>query len=130
VFSEAVRRGLILRQDDDLSTLDTTWELDLSGMLFPVARAACRFMFHRLVDRYRSTLASSFFSTTNVDMKDHVKELKDLLLITKAGRMREYICGILRDELSPSVYCVVPKMAQGTLQVKRQVLVNYLQGQT
>ncbi len=38
VFAEAVQRGIILRED----LLDRAWELDLSGMSFRVAQAACR----------------------------------------------------------------------------------------
>lgn len=113
VFSEAVNRGLILRRD----SLDTSWEMDLSGMSFPVARAACRFIFRRLVSRRKDAT------------KEENVEMHDLSLITGAGRMREYIREVLRDELVPSVYCVVPKLEQGTLVVKRQVLVNYIDGQ-
>ena len=36
---------------------------------------------------------------------------------------------VLRDELKPPVYCVVPKAEQGTLLVKKQVLANYIRGQ-
>lgn len=120
VFSEAVNRGLILRQD----SLDTCWEVDLSGMSFPVARAACRFIFRRLVERRQQRLLlQGKYSHDDDD------DTKDLSLITGAGRMREYIREVLRDELVPSVYCVVPKLEQGTLVVKRQVLLNYIDGQ-
>ena len=93
VFAEAVKRGIILRED----SLDGAWDIDLSGMSFPVARAACRFIFERLGNRIR----------------DGNEKVEDLSLITGASRMREYIREILRDELKPSVYCVVPKMEQG-----------------
>lgn len=119
VFSEAVNRGLILRHD----SLDTSWEMDLSGMSFPVARAACRFIFRRLVERRQRR------GTEDDAREEEVDEVKDLSLITGAGRMREYIREVLRDELVPSVYCVVPKLEQGTLVVKRQVLINYIDGQ-
>jgi hypothetical protein len=109
VFAQAVERGIILRED----SLDAAWELDLSGMSFPVARAACRFIFRRLVSRVRD---------------GHV-EVEDLSLITGASRMREYIREVLRDELSPSVFCVVPKLQQGTLQIKAKVIMNYIDAQ-
>ncbi|KAL7448132.1 hypothetical protein ACHAWC_000380, partial [Mediolabrus comicus] len=50
VFTEAVSRGIILKKD----SLDSSWEVDLSRMSFPVARAACRFIFRRIVTSARS----------------------------------------------------------------------------
>lgn len=110
VFAEAVERGIILRED----SLDRAWDIDLSGMSFPVARASCRYIFRRLVKMVRNE---------NV-------EVEDLSLITGASRMREYVREVLRDELNPSVYCIVPKMEQGTLQVKAKVMSNYINAQS
>lgn len=118
VFAEAVDRGLILRKD----SLDTSWEVDLSCMSFPIARAACRYIFRQITDR-------SLASADNYD-DDGDGAVKDLNLITGAhSRMREYVRGVLRDELRPAVYCIVPKMEQGTLLVKKQMMQNYINGQ-
>eukprot|EP00584_Thalassiosira_punctigera_P023090 CAMPEP_0172555006 /NCGR_PEP_ID=MMETSP1067-20121228/57533_1 /TAXON_ID=265564 ORGANISM="Thalassiosira punctigera, Strain Tpunct2005C2" /NCGR_SAMPLE_ID=MMETSP1067 /ASSEMBLY_ACC=CAM_ASM_000444 /LENGTH=669 /DNA_ID=CAMNT_0013343497 /DNA_START=154 /DNA_END=2163 /DNA_ORIENTATION=- len=106
VFAEAVARGLILRKD----SLDTSWEVDLSHMSFPVARAACRFIFRQIVE-------------------SEDEAVKDLSLITGASRMREYVREVLRDELRPAVYCIVPELEQGTLQVKEKMMRNYIEGQ-
>jgi hypothetical protein len=117
IFVEAVERGLILRKD----SLDTSWEVDLSCMSFPIARAACRYIFRQITER-------SLSSAENDDEDDN--EVKDLNLITGAhSRMREYVRGVLRDELRPAVYCTVPKMEQGTLLVKKQMMQNYINGQ-
>lgn len=110
VFAEAVKRGLILRKD----SLDTSWEVDLSSMSFPVARAAVRYIFGQLVMKFA---------------QDEGGEVKDLSLITGASRMREYVREVVRDELKPSVYCVVPEMERGTLVVKEKMVRNYLSGQ-
>ncbi|ACI64491.1 predicted protein [Thalassiosira pseudonana CCMP1335] len=110
VFAEAVSRGIILRED----SLDSAWEFDLSGMSFPVARAACRFIFRRIAE----------------NVSNEEESVKDLSLITGASRMREYVREVLRDELKPAVYCVVPKMEQGTLQVKEPMVRNYVDGQS
>jgi len=110
VFSEAVARGLILRKD----SLDTSWEVDLSRLSFPVARAACRFIFRQIAEK-------------SVEKEDGA--VKDLSLITGASKMREYVREVLRDELKPAVYCIVPKSEQGTLQVKEKVMRNYIEGQ-
>lgn len=108
VFSDAVGLGIILRED----SLDSSWEFDLSGMSFPVARAACRFIFRRLVE----------------EMDGKEQTVRDLSLITGASRMREYVREVLRDELKPAIYCVVPKSEQGTLVVKEKVVRNYIDG--
>ena len=108
VFAEAVKRGIILRED----SLDSSWEMDLSGMSFPVARAACRFIFRRLVETAKN------------------ETVKDLSLITGASRMREHVREVLRDELKPAVYCTVPNSHQGTLLVKEKLVQNYIDGQS
>ena len=110
VFAEAVSRGIILKED----SLDSSWEVDISRMSFPVARAACRFIFRRIVD----------------SAKDGDLDVKDFSLITGATKMREYVREVLRDELKPAVFCVVPKLEQGTLQVKEKVMRNYIDGQS
>jgi len=110
VFTEAVSRGIILKKD----SLDSSWEVDLSRMSFPVARAACRFIFRRIVTSARSG----------------DDDIKDFSLITGASKMREYIREVLRDELKPAVYCTVPKLEQGTLQIKEKVIRNYIDGQS
>ena len=116
VFIEAVDRGLILRKD----SLDTYWEFDLSNMSQPIARAACRYIFNQIAQRHAAS------DTTNEENDDDVK---DLSLITGASRMREHVRGILRDELKPSIYCVVPKLEQGTLLVKKKMVQNYINEQ-
>jgi len=112
VFSEAVARGLIMRQD----SLDTSWEVDLSRMSFPVARAAVRHLFRQIVEKHGEGGGDE-------------EGVKDLSLLTGASKMREYVRGVLRDELKPAVYCVVPEMAQGTLVAKEKVMRKYIEGQ-
>lgn len=109
IFSEAVNRGLVLRED----SLDTLFEVDLSLMSLPVARAACRFIFCQFIEKSRSGES----------------KIKDLSLITGTSRLREYVREVLRDELNPPVYCTVPTSGKGTLVIKRQVMTNYLRGQ-
>jgi len=116
VFMEAVNRGLILRKD----SLDTSWEVDLSNMSQPIARAACRYIFNQIAQRH---------TASNEEDGGDDDDVKDLSLITGASRMREHVRGILRDELKPSIYCVVPKLEQGTLLVKKKMVQNYINEQ-
>ena len=91
--------------------------------VLPKARAACRYIFRQITER---SLASADIE----DEDDDNDSVKDLNLITGAhSRMREYVRGVLRDELRPAVYCIVPKMEQGTLLVKKQMMQNYINGQ-
>ena len=91
--------------------------------VLPKARAACRYIFRQITER-------SLASADNDDEDDDNDSVKDLNLITGAhSRMREYVRGVLRDELRPAVYCIVPKMEQGTLLVKKQMMQNYINGQ-
>lgn len=68
VFDEAVHRGIILPVD----SLDSTWEVDLSGMSIPVAHAACRYIVQRA---FREVKAGS--------------PCEDLLLITGVGKAQQ-----------------------------------------
>ena len=119
VFIEAVNRGLILRKD----SLDTYWEFDLSNMSQPIARAACRYIFNQIAQRHAASNEEDGGEEEDDD------DVKDLSLITGASRMREHVRGILRDELKPSIYCVVPKLEQGTLLVKKKMVQNYINEQ-
>mmetsp|Transcript_15637 Transcript_15637/g.33842 ORF Transcript_15637/g.33842 Transcript_15637/m.33842 type:complete len:1028 (-) Transcript_15637:2196-5279(-) len=65
VFNEAVERGIILPAD----SLDSTWEVDLSGMSIPVAHAACRYIVQRALREVKGG-----------------RPCEDLLLITGVGK--------------------------------------------
>ena len=126
VFEDAVERQIILSDD----SMDTTWEIDLSGMSLPVARAACRFIMKRLL------------RTTAVD-----SDTKDLMLITGVGKqqqyhasdgdesgssrtaLREYVRQILREDFEPALYSTIPSNAAGTVQVNKSNLDQWMETQ-
>lgn len=119
VFAEAVRRGIILRED----AMDTCWEYDLSGMSLPVARAAVRFLMKRLATTYGS-----------------ITDLKGLTFITGVGRsgknvgygttsLRDYVQDILLKEFHPGLSSTVPKLAQGTVEVAKETMANWIRHQ-
>lgn len=68
VFNEAVERGIILPAD----SLDSTWEVDLSGMSIPVAHAACRYIVQRALREVKGG-----------------SPCEDLLLITGVGKAQQ-----------------------------------------
>ena len=119
VFAEAVRRGIILRSD----TLDSCSEFDLSGMSLPVARAAVRFILHRI-----ATSAS----------KNDDEETKGLTLITGVGvgkggegtgstSLREYVREILKRDFEPELPSSVPRFAQGTVEIEPDSIAKWIQ---
>ena len=117
IFSDAVERQIILRSD----SMDTKWEIDLSGMSLPVAKAACRFIIRRLLSG-----------------KDG-KEYNDLNLITGVGRhhhenaleegstaLREYVQDILQNEFDPPIVSEIPERAAGVVLVKKPSIETWM----
>lgn len=123
VFDDAVQRQIILSDD----SMDTKWEIDLSRMSLPVARAACRHIIKRLPQ------------TNNEE-----SEVEDLMLITGVGMyqqqddnsargsrtaLREHIRQVLRQDFDPPLYSVIPENAAGIVQVNQSVLSQWIDQQ-
>eukprot|EP00563_Minutocellus_polymorphus_P002694 CAMPEP_0181027756 /NCGR_PEP_ID=MMETSP1070-20121207/4324_1 /TAXON_ID=265543 /ORGANISM="Minutocellus polymorphus, Strain NH13" /LENGTH=1000 /DNA_ID=CAMNT_0023104999 /DNA_START=50 /DNA_END=3052 /DNA_ORIENTATION=- len=140
VFDEAVELGIILPTD----SLDSLWEVDLSGMSIPVAHAACR----HIVQRARRAVASG------------ESPCEDLMLITGVGAahkaqgqdddgadivgasqqapgrrgrgntaLREYVRQVLRDDFNPPLYSTIPHLGQGTVHVSADAFQKWLDGE-
>jgi len=63
VFRQAVEReGIVLQSND---SLDSMWEVDLSGLPFPIARAACRYLLQTVSNEYQK-------NSTDVVLEDMV----------------------------------------------------------
>lgn len=106
VFKDAVSQGLVLRRD----SLDTSSEFDLSKMSSSVARFAVLYIMKNIV------------RTVETDSSD-------LSFIAGTTKMREHIRAVLRDEMSPLIYCIVPEREPGVLVIKQKVLQNFLASQ-
>jgi pentatricopeptide repeat protein len=127
VFAEAVRRNIVLRSD----TLDSKWEIDLSGMSFPVARAACRYV-----------ITSISKSTSN-------REFEDLTFITGVGvgksfykgsngvpdlptqqtSLQKYVQQILISDFHPEIESYVPSLAKGTICIGSESICKWAERQ-
>jgi pentatricopeptide repeat protein len=123
VFKEAVKRGIVLRKD----TLDSQCEFDLSGLSFPVARAACRFIVKHMLENAgdRDALVDLTF-ITGVGAKANRRQsqgqpetLEDSFHMTS---LREYVQEILLSDFDPPITSFVPGRAQGTVQIKGRTL--------
>jgi hypothetical protein len=145
VFQDAVDRDILLRQD----ALDLGEEIDLSGMPFPVARAACRFVLKRV--RATALQGGGITDISFITGVGTAKRARDLLeenvRKAKAARevgkepsdptnrplpssqgtaLREYVQQVLMQDFSPPVESVVPKSAQGTVVVPLGAIENWI----
>jgi pentatricopeptide repeat protein len=126
VFAEAVMRGICLRKD----TLDSQSEFDLSGMAFPVARAACRYIVNQVlasrdIDRGFTDLtfitgigaSRSHRQTPNGKVDDGTSAESN-----HTTSLREYVQEILSSDYDPPIMSCVPQRAQGVVQIKGTTL--------
>lgn len=113
VFQEAVDRHLVL-SDDSLDSRYEHLEYDLTGMSFPVARAACRYIVQSVIGRLSTG-----------------EDIKDLSFITGVGKassdenytsLREYIQGVLRKDFVHPIVSEMPRFAKGTVFIGRPEL--------
>jgi hypothetical protein len=113
VFAEAVRLGVVLREE----MLAPCWHFDLTGLAFPVARAACRYILNQIQS-----------SATEIP--------NDLTIITGIGAqrqmgkgltsLREYVQEILVRDFSPGLVSIVPDRAHGTVVIKAETLAAWM----
>ena len=113
VFAEAVHLGVVLRHE----TVASYWQYDLTGLAFPVARAACRY----IISRIQCSVTES---------------PKDLTIITGIGAqrqngsgltsLREYVQDIFLRDFSPGIVSVVPDPAHGILVIKADTFAEWL----
>jgi pentatricopeptide repeat protein len=128
VFASAVNRGIVLT-----SFLDSVWEVDLSGMSLPVARAACRFV----VNRTRQTseqgaelMDLNFITGVGAGQGRHNKQFDvEASSIVKHGKgkptsLRDFIQEVL--EVDFAIQSTVPNMARGTVQIEKSELALWI----
>lgn len=123
VFEEAVERGIVLRKD----SLDSDYEVDLTGMTLPVARAACRYIFNRILASVREgEKLAEVTLLTGVGRAQQQTESKDGEQLTA---LREYILRELEEEFDPPMRGVVPVRAQGTVLIEKGQVEEWIAGQ-
>jgi hypothetical protein len=143
VFQDAVDRGIVLRKD----TLDSDWEVDLTGMTLPVARAACRFIFQRIRSAAQNgeslaevTLITGVGRGQRVRSKDdgspdsdggRTGSNHDQRRFTNQGStaLREYVLQVLKEDFDPPLRGTVPKRAQGTVSIEKRHVEEWVTNQ-
>ena len=142
VFEEAVDRGIVLPAD----SLDSLFEVDLSGMSISVAHAACRYVVRRTKEAITSGEASCddlVFITGVGKAKQQQHEggqhqstakqeqNEDAGVQSGAGgnsgtALREYVRQVLRDDFDPPLYTTVPAFAQGSVRIAKKALQEWI----
>ena len=142
VFNDAVEREIILSND----SMDTLWEIDLSGMSLPVARAACRFIMKRTLDHVKKTgeldnlvfitgVGKAQRSEQDTEEDDFFSKEDDhgLPPVTKKSfgttALREYIRQLLRDDFEPPIYSFTPNLAAGVVQIEKEMVQKWIDSQ-
>lgn len=147
VFREAVERGIVLGRNNN--DLDEQWEIDLSGLPLPIARAAARYLLQSIVQKHRDG---------GTHKPDESNRLQDMIFITGIGKaqqkrrvesssatppaatpsnkvlerkdrttsLREFIQAILETDFEPPLESIVPKRAQGTVVIEEAKLARWL----
>jgi hypothetical protein len=134
VFQEAVERGIIFR-----GNLDSQWETDLSGMSFPVARAACQYILRQCATEKLENLKDISFITGMG--KSHQKWREDNPSFSRSATraaslsrrsekdpgtsLRDYVQEILQSDFDPPLESFVPQRAQGTVEVKKSSFIHW-----
>jgi len=129
VFSDAVEREIMLPTD----SMDTDYEIDLSGMTLPIAKAACRFILRQLILKISEGETChdlSFITGVSWNNKVDSSESSHSPKQTGSMALREHIRAVLRDDFEPPLYSCIPKMAAGTVQVKKEVLKKWVDTQS
>ena len=130
VFAEAVERRIVLVETEH--SLDNLWEVDLSSMSFPVARAACRYVVRKALDAVREGQEPEDLTLiTGVAMssKRGDKTKTESPTNRKGSSKRDFLQQVLQEDFSPPIKSLVPKLAQGTIQVDKAILLDWIKKQ-
>ena len=143
VFEEAVKRGIVLGRD----SLDSQWETDLSGMSFPVARAACRYIIQRAHTAVLKdceiddiSLITGFGRAHQDERPQQKRTKKDGIRSDSANdgsdnaneartSLRDYTQEVLKTDFQPPIESSVPKMAKGTVVVSKESFQKWIDEQ-
>jgi pentatricopeptide repeat domain-containing protein 1 len=137
VFQEAVKRGIVLRGN----ALDGQWEVDLSRLQIPVARAAVRYLLEDLKSKglNAADLHDMTFITGVGKSHEMLKDtsrtdqphISSNILNKKdpTTSLRDFIQAILETDFQPGLKSIVPERAKGTVVIETDVLLWWLNDQ-
>jgi pentatricopeptide repeat protein len=138
VFEAALYRGIVLRSN----ALDVQWEVDLSGMAFPVARAACRYLLRNVVakgskpnevqdmtfitgvGKAQQNRKEAYPFDNGFGSCDNVLDKKD-----PTTSLRDFVQGILATDFEPALVSTIPERAKGTVVIEKNILAEWLEHQ-
>jgi hypothetical protein len=135
VFEEAVKRGIVLRE----CSLDSQWDTDLSGLSFPVARAACRYLIRRALRGSRDGKELDDISmitggahqlkwgSKGGDAQNHPPQQESSRKIRPS--LRDYVQEVLETDFEPPISSSIPQLQQGTVVVLKEPLMQWIEKQ-
>lgn len=137
LYSEAVKLGVttvtldpernILESSHDL--ISPSWKVDLSGLSFPVARAACRHVFQRIHQSYNANTIT-MANLRNLIFLTGVGSNKESKSKTSHLSLRDYIQEILLGgDFIPPMESQIPSFAPGTVQISSEMIQYWVQHQ-
>jgi pentatricopeptide repeat protein len=136
VFEEAVQRGIVLGRD---KILDSHYEVDLSGMALPVARASVRFIFNRIKENFRQGETIEEVTLITGVGAQFLRPCDDSLVVggwpskqdqpDTTQSLRDYVQDVLGTDFQPSIKSSVPQLCQGTVVVKQHEVRDWLENQ-
>jgi pentatricopeptide repeat protein len=117
VFAEAVKRGGVLKPN----MLDSPkWDFDLSGMAFPVARAACRYLLHCIRDASKTQDLQTITFVTGRGLQADADGSKSL---------KKYVREVLMEDFQPSLASNVPA-SRDAVEVHNESLTKWIKTNT
>ena len=133
VFREALTLGIVLPKNG----LDLQWEIDLSGMSLPVARAAVRFILYQLkTEKMNGEKMHDMTFITGVGRAQQRRKEDGAMASTTTAAsgdvkdpttsLREYVQEILEKDFQPGIQSSVPQRAQGTVEISAKTLKNWV----
>ncbi len=121
VFADAVSAQIVLRSD----SMDTMWEIDLSGMSLPVARACCRFILNRSKTMIEDGTACEDLILITGTGKFHNKGSEEMQAKKDSGAttLREYISEILERDFDPPL---ASSLSGGVVRIKKEAIEQWI----
>jgi hypothetical protein len=126
VFNDAIRWSIVLRGINNYFQFETETaqddiEVDLSGLTFPVARAACRYVLGRLCNTTGKSRNVTFITGTGAS---HTKGGTTISL-----SLRDYVQEILISDFVPPVNSVVEEEEQRKVKIIASTLCSWIDKQ-
>lgn len=112
VFAQAFKLNILFRNTNSIES----GEVDLSGLSFPVARAACRYMLNRYLSQ-----PSKFNQNTELFFITGIGASHD----DGSSSLRDFVQEILLTDFIPPIESIIPEQERSKVHVKPTTLASW-----